>query len=388
MPAEQRASGTALLPGETPMHAVHLMSGLWSWMLHGNGFVQYLDDGGARGANQFGAINWFMAMARRRTSRGAVGVNAMISVEPLSIRGCGYPDLLATGERCADGAIVDRQHPHDLIMELTGSYERAIADGVVLQLYGGPAGEPALGPVAFPHRLSAGPNPIAPISHHWLDATHITFGVATAALRGRKWKAEGSVFNGREPDEDRYGLDLAPLDSMSGRVWFVPTERLTFQLSAGRLNDAEPSHDDGSSVDVSRLTASATYHRFAGDRTRFWATTLAWGRNVAAGQSADFGLAETSVTIRDRHAWFGRIELGAKDGHDLGVDGMPGLFALAKLQAGYARYFKPSPWLRSGVGGVISASVVTTMGLGVFVIFSPGSTRMAADDPHAGHVMP
>ena len=128
----------------------------------------------------------------------------MFSLEPWTIAGCGYPDLLATGEACNGEPIHDRQHPHDLIMELAAEYSRPLAGARHgWQLYGGLAGEPALGPAAFPHRLSSMPNPLAPIAHHWLDATHITFGVVTAGVSSRAWKVEGSVFNGREPDDQR-----------------------------------------------------------------------------------------------------------------------------------------------------------------------------------------
>ena len=116
----------------------------------------------------------------------------MVSLEPLTVPGCGYPDLLATGEVCDGHAIVDRQHPHDLIIEAAASYVRPLSANVALQFYGGLAGEPALGPAAFPHRLSAVMNPIAPVSHHWLDATHLTYGVVTGGLISRRWKV-GSV---------------------------------------------------------------------------------------------------------------------------------------------------------------------------------------------------
>jgi hypothetical protein len=391
---EQRASGTALLPGETPTYAVHAAIGPWLLMLHGNVFAQYLNDERPRGVDQFGSINWFMAMVRRPAGRGDVGLSGMVSLEPWTIGGCGYPDLLATGERCASRTIVDRQHPHDLIMELAVSYEQPIVDGLSVEVYGGPAGEPALGPVAFPHRLSASPNPVAPISHHWLDATHISFGVLTAGIRSRRWKAEGSVFNGREPDEDRVGVDIAPLDSIAGRMWFLPSERLAVQVSAARLNDAEPNHG-GAFVDVGRMTASASYHRFDAARTLFWATTIAWGHNAEDGRGSSFALAETSMTVDDRHTWFGRLELGAKEGHDLGMGEGSELVTVGKLQAGYARHFNRSRWLRPGLGAFLSAGFVPAslartyggrlaLGFGVFATVGPGRI---ADDPHAGHVM-
>ena len=119
------------------------------------------------------------------------------------------------------------------------------------------------------------PNPVAPISHHWLDATHISFGVATAGLFGKRWKAEGSVFNGREPDEDRYNFDFGKLDSYSGRFWLLPTDRWALQVSAGHIKDAELRAPGELRETVNRTTASATYHRPL-EHGRNWATTIAW----------------------------------------------------------------------------------------------------------------
>jgi hypothetical protein len=152
-------------------------------------------------------------MADRKAGSGHFGLRGMISLEPFTIAGCGYPNLLASGEVCEGEAIHDRQHPHDLFMELAATYDRPLGGDAHLQLYGGPFGEPALGPVAFPHRISAMPNPVAPITHHWLDATHITYGVVTGGVYGKRWKAEASVFNGREPDETRTNFDFAAMDS-------------------------------------------------------------------------------------------------------------------------------------------------------------------------------
>jgi hypothetical protein len=349
------ASGTAWLPDATPMFGVHRQARGWEVMLHGNAFLQFLYEGGEehRTSHQAGSINWFMAMARRPLAGGHLGLRGMASVEPLTIAGCGYPDLFATGETCDGDSIHDRQHPHDLFMELAVEYGRPLTSTVRWQLYGGPAGEPALGPVAYPHRPSAMPNPLAPVGHHWLDATHITFGVVTGALSGRRWKVDASVFNGREPDEHRWDLDLAALDSYSGRVSFLPTERLALQLSAGRLSEAEAAHGIGRQ-DVDRVTASATYHRR--DGAALWATTAAWGMNVESADTTHALLLETSITRDGRGTWFGRGEWAAKPAHSLHVHESTALFGIGKLQLGYVRYFAPGRGVQPGVGATVSAS--------------------------------
>jgi hypothetical protein len=212
----REASGTSWLPDESPMYAIHAQHGSWQLMFHENLFVQFLHESGDRGDDQFGSINWAMGMARRSVGKGTLSTRAMVSLEPWTIGGCGYPDLLASGERCNDAPIHDRQHPHDLFMELAASYDAPLKGSVRWQIYGGPAGEPALGPVAFPHRTSAMPNPLAPIAHHWMDSTHVTFGVVTAGVFSHRWKAEASAFNGREPDSNRTDFDFGALDSFSG----------------------------------------------------------------------------------------------------------------------------------------------------------------------------
>jgi hypothetical protein len=304
----------------------------------------------------------------------------MVSLEPWTIRGCGYPDLLASGELCDGESIHDRQHPHDLMMELAATYDRPLARGLRLQLYGGPAGDPALGPTAFPHRLSAVASPIAPITHHWLDATHITYGVLTAGIYGTRWKAESSVFNGREPDEQRTGFDFGALDSWSGRVWFTPGTRWSFQVSAGRLEEAEAGHAGEPRVDVVRTTASATYHLIT-DR-RIWANTIAWGRNAEAdGPATNALLAESSLSLADRDVWYARAEIAGKSGHDLDLVSSD-VHTVGKVAAGYTRYVKPRYSMQPGIGIGVSAGVVppslkpaygrrVNMGFGIYLTLRP-----------------
>lgn len=393
----REASGTAWLPNESPMYGLHRSIGSWHVMGHGAGYGQFLYDGGERGEDQFGSINWLMGMAYRNVAGGRLGVRGMLSFEPWTVRGCGYPDLLATGERCEGEPIHDRQHQHDLFMELAAQYDRPLVGSLRWQIYGGPVGEPALGPVAYPHRTSAMPNLLAPISHHWLDASHITFGVVTAGVYGDRWKAEASAFNGREPDEERTDFDLAPLDSFSGRVWFLPTPNVALQISAGRLTEAEPAEDAGPRVDVTRVTASATYHRALGE-TGVWATTAAFGRNTESDHATNAVLVESNLTLADRDTWFGRFEAVGKTAHDLhlhDVDGMQ-TFTVAKLQGGYTRYLSSWKGLKPGFGVSVSAGIVpraletayggrVNAGLGVFFTVRPAAMRMAAPASGAPH---
>ena len=398
LPHQREGSGTSWLPDATPMYAVHKQYGEWEVMGHGNLFLQYLREGGDRGDEQFGSVNWMMGMAQRPVGDGRVGLRAMFSIEPWTIDGCGYPDLLASGEVCDGEPIVDRQHPHDLFMELGATYDRPLTSWLGLQIYGGLAGEPALGPVAFPHRVSAMPNPVAPLSHHWLDATHITFGVLTGGVYSRQWKLEGSIFNGREPDDERHTIDLAAFDSLSVRAWFMPADSWALQASAGRLVEAEAGHDGGPRVDVRRVTASASYHHLFREGASIWATTIGAGRNNEEGESTVFLLAETNVTFDEQDTYFGRVEIGEKSAHDLDVPGTDETFTIGKLQAGYVRYFETWKSLKPGIGATLSMSLVptaldavygqrATFGLGLFVTLRPAAMPMGSD-PHAGHRTP
>jgi hypothetical protein len=379
-------SGTAWQPALTPMRGLHLQSGGWDVMWHGNGFLQVLHESAPqpRGGSQAGSLNWIMGMARRPLGPGRVGLRAMFSLEPLTVPGCGYPNLLQTGESCDGEAIHDKQHPHDLFMELAAEFDRPLTQSLRWQVYGGLAGEPALGPPGFPHRLSAAANPISPISHHWIDATHITFGAITAGVYGPRWKVDGSLFNGREPDETRYDLDLGPLDSVSARLSWAPTEAWTAQVSSGRLADAEID-EGGLPVAVARTTASASYHRRV-RRTGMWATTVAWGANRERGATTHGVLLESTAELSARDAVFGRLEITGKPAHDLHVDESSEIFTVSKLQGGYTRYLPTRHGIQPGLGASLSAGIVPAVlrgqyggigvGVGVFLTLRPVAPQM------------
>jgi hypothetical protein len=345
---------------------------------------------GGFSTHQFGSTNWGMLMARRKTGGARYGVRAMLSLEPWTVPGCGYLSFLATGEMCEGDTIHDRQHPHDLLMEIAADYDRPLRGSLRWQVYGGLAGEPALGPPGFPHRLSAIVNSIAPIGHHSMDATHITYGLVTAGVYDRRWKAEASVFNGREPDENRADLDLAPLDSFSGRLAILPSDGLALQVSAGHLHEAEASFPPQPRTSVDRVTASATYHReMAGGGV--WATTLAYGFNTRVEvepleefrASTHAAMLETSLTLGNRHTWFGRAEILGKPAHDLHAHEYPtSIFTVGKLQIGYVRHLPTRFGLTPGIGATASLSLLPpelesryggriAPGFGVFLNVSP-----------------
>ncbi|HEY4282680.1 MAG TPA: hypothetical protein VGM62_06400, partial [Chthoniobacterales bacterium] len=235
-PMSRESSGTAWLPDSTPMYGHMFMFGDDMLMLHGGAFPRYVNASTRRGDDRIDSPNWMMAMYSHPLGENAqLGGRLMMSLDPLTEGGRGYPLLFQTGESWNGQPLHDRQHPHDLFDELSVSYSQKFPNNLSSYLYFGYPGEPALGPPTFMHRLSAMDAPDAPIGHHWQDSTHITFGVATAGVQWKTVKVEGSIFTGREPNENRYNFDEPRFDSYSGRISWNPTSDLAFQVSHGYI---------------------------------------------------------------------------------------------------------------------------------------------------------
>lgn len=313
IPMARHGSGTAWLPDESPMRAAHLRVGGWDVMIHGNLFVGYDHQASDAGDAEVVSQNWLMAMAGHPLGGGMFEGRAMLSLEPLTLGDDGYPLLFQTGETVDGMPLVDRQHPHDLFMELATRYERELAGGVAFQLYGALAGEPALGPSAFPHRPAAMADPMAPLGHHWLDSTHISFGVLTAGVFTRVAKLEGSWFNGREPDEERFDLDLRTPDSYATRLSVNPSRQWSLQASYAFLESPEVLHPE---VSIQRVTGSATHAVSLGER-RSWTSTAATGFNIPSeGITTHALLVESALDLGHLGTTFVRAEHLIKAGED------------------------------------------------------------------------
>jgi hypothetical protein len=359
----RNASGTAWQPENTPHAALHAEAGGFELMFHTLLFAGYDAQATARGDSQAMGVGWLMGMARRRFANSSLTARVMLSPEPWSAgyRAGGYPLLLQTGETFDGQPLRDRQHPHDLFMEVAALYTHGIGDALALQLYVAPAGEPALGPVAFPHRYSASADPFATLSHHWQDSTHISFGVVTLGVITKWAKLEGSWFNGREPDERRHDFDLRRPDSYAARLSLAPAPGWSAQASYGFLASPEALRPDDA---VHRVTASATHQRAFGE-SGHWATMAAFGGNKEGTESVSPSLLlETHLDLDGRNVVFGRGEVIQKAGHDLILT--PALdeqhFWLAALGLGYLRNFGSLAGFLPGVGirgnlGLVPADV-------------------------------
>lgn len=322
LPMNRNGSGTSWHPDNTPMYAYMSQPTPkgWSYMLHYAIYLRYTSqngnnpDGRGRG-QQLGAPNWFMGMAQRKVGqRGLFQVRAMLSLDPLTVGNGGYPLLFQTGETYKGQPLIDRQHPHDLVSELSVSYSHAFSKDVDLYGYVGYPGEPALGPPAFMHRISAFNNPDAPLSHHWQDATHILFGVATAGFRYKWAKLEASTFKGREPDENRYNFDTPKFDSYSYRLSVNPSPSVALQFSQGFLHSPEEAHPE---ENITRTTASILHSKGLGPSS-YVTSAFVWGRNSHDGAGENSYLAESSLQL-NKVAFYGRFENVKKSAEELAI---------------------------------------------------------------------
>ena len=370
-------SGTSRLPiNEVMSHGAMVDLGKdASLMLHGYLWPVYTHQPGPRGDDKLYVQSMAMATVNGSFAGGRWMARTMLSAEP-AMRHDGYPNLFATGEVAYGQPLVDRQHPHDLVMELAGRMDFDVASGTSVFLYGGPVGEPALGPSAFMHRASARYNPEAPITHHWFDSTHIAYGVVTAGVSAPTWQIEGSAFRGREPDEFRWNIETPKLDSWSVRASYAPSPAWLIQASYGEIDEPEEQHPG---EDERRVTASAHFNDGRGLSAMGAVST----KNRVPGRTLTAWLGEVNWDIDQHHTAFGRIENVKND--ELFPDHASPLhdiaFRVTKFQVGYAYRIPVGP-VKLALGGTVSAFAMphrldqyygdSPMGFTLFARFSFG----------------
>jgi hypothetical protein len=338
----QMGSGTSWQPTTTPMYMWSKVTNKWLLFIHADAKLGVNSQGGPRGLTKFESQNWIMPMAFRRVGSGTLQLRGMFSLEPFSFSPGGSPQLFQTGETYQGRALVDKQHPHDLFMELSATYTVPMGERATWFTYVGFPGEPSLGPTAFMHRASASENPTAPLSHHLQDSSHISFGVFSTGFTYRWFKLEGSLFNGREPDENRYDLEFNPWNSRSIRFSIAPTKNLTMQWSYGLLKNPEALKPG----DVRRMTASLSYNkRF---RRGNVATSFIWGRNdenhTNDVETLNGYVAESTLNFFDKNYVYTRLELVDKvdllshdEAHQVGITDHHAIFRIGAYTFGAAR---------------------------------------------------
>ena len=322
-------SGTAWLPDSGPLPGHHVMLGDWMVMVHYSLFLQYIREYGTRGAYQVGSVNWVMLAAAHPLAGGALRLRAMASAEPWTVGARGYPELLQVAEPYQGDIVTDHQHPHELLSETAVQYDRAVGSDLALSIYGGPVGEPALGPVAYMHRPSAEYDPLAPLGHHLKDVTHTSFGVVTLGAFTRAVKLEGSAFNGAHPDENRTDFDPLRLDSYSGRLTVNPGPEWSV---AGWFGHFAPQSGAHAHEAFDRVVLSVIHGR------RDWSSTLVWGANIENGQLRNSVLVESTRQLDRVNAIFGRAEYVRRTAEELALVGsVSPLLDIGALTLGYAR---------------------------------------------------
>jgi hypothetical protein len=358
-PATRDSSGTAWQPDSAEHDGLHLPFGLWTVMAHGEATLVYDHQGGPRGGVKTFVLSHLVLDAERPLGGGTLTLKGLFSLDPLMGKD-GYPLLLQTGET-ADGRtrLIDRQHPHDLIGELAAVYSHPLGAGVSGFVYGGPAGEPALGPPVYLHRATGLADPETPIDHHWLDSTHLVFGVVTGGVVYEAWKLEASSFRGREPDQNRYDIETPALDSWSVRLSWNPAPDWSLEVSRGHLHSVEQLEPQD---DQNRTIASASYNRPLKDGN--WQTVFAWGEMEdvppirSQTKTSDAYLLESALTL-GRNTVFGRLENVSKDEFfPIGAPGDGVFYNVSKLSLGYQRSFPLPSHLAADVGGLFSAYAI------------------------------
>jgi hypothetical protein len=341
------ASGTSRNPASWQMPMLMTRAGSWSLMFMGQAFIVDTQQSGPRGGDKLYSPNYGMAAAGHSLWGGSLMLETMISLEPATITNRSYPLLFQTGETAFGRPLVDAQHPHNFIMAVGAHYVHSLSGATMLELYYAPVGDPALGPVAFPHRASASELPEAPLGHHWQDSTHIADNVATVAVQHSWLRLEASSFYGTEPDENRWHIDWGPMNSYSGRLSVTPSKNWLFQVSAGRLSKPERQEQG----DVVRATSSISYNRPM-DSGSSWSTSLIWGRNhdTFTQHNLNSYLAETVYPVSRRNFLTGRWELVDKD--ELSVEG---IFRIGAYTAGYTRDIGNLKHVETGIGANLTA---------------------------------
>jgi hypothetical protein len=358
-----QASGTSMNPPSWAMPMLMLNPDDWSLMFMASAFIVDTQESGPRGADKFYAPNWGMFAASHDLGGGSFMFQLMLSLDPATITGRRYPELFQTGETAFGQPLVDAQHPHNFIMGLGFHYAHPLGENVMLQLYFAPVGDPALGPVAFPHRASADELPQATLSHHWQDSTHIADEVITAGVMlYDKVRLEASGFYGTEPGENRWIIQYGPINSWSTRLSVFPNRNWMAQFSIGRLTKPERQE----AGDVVRSTASVHYTKPMQGSS--WSTSLIWGRNheILTQRNLNSYLLESVAPFRRKNFFTGRIELVDKD--ELFSDDpdlqaqldrtIGSTFRIAAYTAGYTRDIGVFHKVETGIGANVTTYTV------------------------------
>ena len=347
------SSGTSVEPASTGESSsmMHRAFGKWSVMFHANALLTDIQQTGPRGHDKLFSTNCVMPMIARESGRQVITFRTMLSFEPATVTQRQFPQLFQTGETAFGVPIADGQHPHNLFMEISGRYDIKLHAKTSWFIYGGPIGEPALGPTAFPHRASASENPLAVLGHHEQDSTHVSYNVITTGIVIRRAQLEASTFHGQEPGENRWNIGTGRPDSFASRLTIAAAKTLTGQFSIGRINHREPLEPG-----LATLRTTASIHHMKTLAFGSVATSVIWGRNkdVDGPERRIFNAytVESTLNFRDRDWVWTRIE---------NLDRETPTGRVQAYNFGYERdVMRRPPWLNVGLGFQYSVYGLTT----------------------------
>ena len=361
-------SGTTVEPASTPVSMVMRSYRGWMLMLHGTASISdtqqhatsnpagptpetcaQLDlscasPAATRGGDKLFSTNWIMPMAMRQLGGhgqyGQLTLRTMLSLEPATITDRQYPELFQQGETAFGKPIIDGQHPHDFFMEVAALYDRRLGEHALLSFYAAPIGDPAIGPTAYPHRLSASEDPIAALGHHQQDSTHIAFNVFTGGLTWRWLRFEESGFHGAEPTEQRWGFQPSPnghaVDSYSSRITVRTQQKHRHPIlhrphrqPRSPLPQRRPATPDRLHHVQPPLRHAPQQHHMPGmdmgTPANNWSTTLLWGRtkSLTDNSKENSYLLESLLNFRSRNYIWTRIENAGRSNELLLPPGSP-----------------------------------------------------------------
>ncbi len=351
-------SGTSLEPNSTDPPMLMQMHGNWMLMLHGQASIVEQQQTGPRAHDKLFSTNWIMPMAMWQSGHNELTLRTMLSLEPATVSGRYFPELFQQGETAFGKPILDGQHPHNFFMEIAALYDYKLGTRSLLSFYVAPVGDPALGPVAFPHRASAAEDPLAPLGHHLQDSTHIAYDVVTAGLTWRNLRLEASGYHGREPDENRWHIEVGPVDSWAARLNYAPAKDWMAQCSISHLHSPEAQHPG---EDTLRQTASIAYHHAwpSSQPVASLDALAVWGRNhtVASPTNSNGYLLEATSHILNRHSIWTRIENVDRTTDLLGASAPPIETVIGRVQAytgGYAHHLYSNRWSKAEIGAQLT----------------------------------
>ena len=176
-------SGRGAFAAIDPAEVTLALFGGWTLSASGQLFGVYSNRSVPRGRDKIFSTNWVMALAAsRRAGPGTLTFRSMLSAGTRHHYRQALPADLRHRRNRQRRPHHQRPAPARFLHGACRAVQDRARQSSAIHFYGGPRGEPSLGPPAYPHRASASENPIPQIFHHMQDSTHIATNVITAGV--------------------------------------------------------------------------------------------------------------------------------------------------------------------------------------------------------------